>query len=237
MHRESFSLYFWYNQQLLARREGDVALVEQVIDVRRRAAPVRAIEALSIGGIPPGLDVTGLQMPRFVHSAVTLTPMSNDANRPLALNRVPRTARPVGKRRIPDEVGRIVNGDLFCSSGPSVLENSDNFVRVPIRLADEANEGVSKWQWHFSEIHGLQTIARFLKWRGLRRQERTQDCDVVLRSDRIVEGAIVNGHEPAFSRPVQTDLAEVRFRTGLCSPCHDADLLNSRVVEREHNVA
>jgi hypothetical protein len=46
---------------LLAAREGDVALVEEVIDVRRQQQAVRAIESLRVGRISPRLDVTGLR--------------------------------------------------------------------------------------------------------------------------------------------------------------------------------
>src|SRR5215212_2099504 len=44
---------FWDDQQLLASGEADVALVEQVIDVRRQQQSVGTVEALGIVGVSP----------------------------------------------------------------------------------------------------------------------------------------------------------------------------------------
>ena len=48
------------DDQFLAAGEGDVALIEQVIDVRRQQQAVGTIEALGISRVPPWLDVTRL---------------------------------------------------------------------------------------------------------------------------------------------------------------------------------
>src|SRR4030095_13424172 len=53
--------------QLLVARESDVALVEQVIDVRRQEQAVGAVKALSICRVSPRLDVTRFQVPRLIH--------------------------------------------------------------------------------------------------------------------------------------------------------------------------
>ena len=64
----SLSLHLRNDDQLLAAGEGDVALVKQVIDVRREQQAIGAVEALGIGRVPPRLDVTSFQMPRLVHT-------------------------------------------------------------------------------------------------------------------------------------------------------------------------
>ena len=50
------------NHQLLAARERDVALVEQMIDVGGQQQTVGAVEALSVRRITPRLDVTGFEV-------------------------------------------------------------------------------------------------------------------------------------------------------------------------------
>ena len=59
--------------QLLAAREGNVTLVEQMIDVRRQQQPIGAIETLGIGRISPRLDVARLQMSGLVHTSDAAT--------------------------------------------------------------------------------------------------------------------------------------------------------------------
>ena len=49
----------WHDDELLARGERDVALVEQVVDVRREEQTVRAVETLGIRRVSPWFDVTG----------------------------------------------------------------------------------------------------------------------------------------------------------------------------------
>lgn len=50
----------WHNYQLLADRKRDVALVEQMVDVRRQEEPVGAVKALGVGCVPPRLYVARL---------------------------------------------------------------------------------------------------------------------------------------------------------------------------------
>jgi hypothetical protein len=67
---------------LLAAREGDVALVEEVIDVRRQQQAVRAIESLRVGRMSPRLDVTGFEVPRLVDAGHSTGSLAQQHVRP-----------------------------------------------------------------------------------------------------------------------------------------------------------
>ena len=56
----------WDDEQFLVAGERDVALVEQMIDVRRQQQPIGTIEPFCVGRISPRLDVAGFQMPWLV---------------------------------------------------------------------------------------------------------------------------------------------------------------------------
>src|SRR5437867_1708448 len=60
---------------------------------------------------------------------------------------------------------------------------------------------------------------------------------MVLRSDLTGQYAVADRNEPAFLRPVQSRVAEVRLRTRLRSTGDDADRLDARIAKREHDVA
>ena len=49
-----------HDDQGLITGERDIALVEEVIDVRRKKQPVRTVQPLGIGRLPPRLDVARL---------------------------------------------------------------------------------------------------------------------------------------------------------------------------------
>ena len=54
-----------HHYQLLIAREGDVALVEQMIDVRRQQQAVGPVQAFRVRCVTPRLDVAGLQVSRL----------------------------------------------------------------------------------------------------------------------------------------------------------------------------
>src|SRR4026209_1664066 len=58
----------WNNHQFLTTGKGDVALVEQMIDVGRQQQTVSAVEALGIRRVPPRLDVAGLQVSGLINA-------------------------------------------------------------------------------------------------------------------------------------------------------------------------
>ena len=52
----------WDDEQFLVAGERDVALVEQMIDVRGQQQTIGAVEALGVRRITPRLDVTGFEV-------------------------------------------------------------------------------------------------------------------------------------------------------------------------------
>src|SRR5688500_16688850 len=60
---------------------------------------------------------------------------------------------------------------------------------------------------------------------------------MILRANLIVQHAVIDRNEPAFTRPVRARRSEVWLRAGLSLPHDDTDRFDMRVAEREHNVA
>ena len=149
------------DDQFLAAGEGEVALVEQVIDVRRQQQAVGTVEALGIGGVPPWLDVTRLQMPRLVHSGdpAELFPQQNlGPEHPLA---TPGSDKLIPERRPRDATvgNRVFEVDRLRRA----LKNGERGIRVPVRLSDETDEGIGECPWDLSEVDGLQAVPALLK--------------------------------------------------------------------------
>src|SRR5688572_18313854 len=60
---------------------------------------------------------------------------------------------------------------------------------------------------------------------------------MIFWANLIVQHAVIDRNEPAFTRPVGAGRTEVWLRTGLGLPGDDTDRLDVRIAEREHNVA
>ena len=149
------------DDQFLAAGEGDVALVEQMIDVRRQQQAVGAVEALGIGRVPPRLDVTRFQMSRLVHArhATELFPQENVG--PEHTLTTPRSDKLLPERRSGD--ARVDNRSLEVGRLRRALKNGDRRVRVPVRLADETDESISEGLRELGEVDGLEAVSALLK--------------------------------------------------------------------------
>jgi len=210
---------FCDDDQFLAAGERYVALVKQMIDVRRQQQPIGAIESFSVVRVSPRLDVTRFQMPGLVHArdVAELFPQENVGAEDALTT--PRSDELLPERRAGN--AGVDNRRLEVGRFGHALRNGDRRVRVPVRLTDETDESVSEGLRELREVDGLEAISAFLKRRVLRRQERTKNRCVVFGADLVVQEAVVDGDEPTFARPVRTGGAEVGARAPdlPASPC------------------
>src|SRR5690606_14329686 len=78
------------------------------------------------------------------------------------------------------------------------LERGDGGVRVPVSLADETDERVRHRLRNLCEINRLESVTARLQRRVPGGQEWPNHRRVILRPDLVLQGAIVDRHEPAF---------------------------------------
>lgn len=151
------------DDQFLAAGECDVALVKQVIDVRRQKQAVGSIEALGIGRVTPRFDVTGLQVSRLIDACNTtgVLAQENVCPKNSLTSSCPNdllAERWPGQRRI-DRCCRFGVGRLRRD-----LKSGDRRVCVPVGLSDQADEGIGERLRHLCEVDGLQAVPALLEW-------------------------------------------------------------------------